>query len=220
MSTECGISDYRSQGGLWQKYQPVTFQEFLEDEDKRKEYWARKKEMFGTIRAALPGPGHLAMARFETSPHFLGLITQNIDGLHARAGSKKILELHGTNLETLCLGCEKTEDFEIVYARLLRGEEAPRCLACGGLLKPNTISFGQELDARTLYTAFDWAAQCDLMICAGSSLVVQPAASLPRRAKEAGAGLVLINREPTPLDPLADLAVHTDLGPFLNAGLP
>lgn len=219
ISTESGIADYRSRGGQYHSYRPITIQEFLADEGRRREYWAHKKEVFAAMREARPNAGHLALARLETSGHMLGVITQNIDGLHQLAGSTRVLEIHGTNRESVCLSCGRIEDFEIAYQRLCAGEAIPLCGVCGGLLKPNTISFGQELDARTLYTAFQWASECDLMVCAGSTLVVEPAASLPRRAREKGAKLVILNREPTPLDPLAGLVLQGELGTILTSAV-
>ena len=217
ISTESGISDYRSKGGLWERYQPVTFQEFLSDEEKRREYWRRKKELFVQMRDAEPNAGHRAIARLEKAGKLRGVITQNIDGLHHKAGSQKVLELHGTNREVICLACLKTGPFDPVAARLEAGEGIPLCLECGGLLKPNTISFGQALKPAVIEQAVDWAQSCDLMIAAGSTLVVEPAASIPRYAKNAGAWLVIINREPTPLDAYANLVVRATAGAFLGS---
>jgi len=219
ISTESGISDYRSQGGLWQRYQPVTIQEFTYDEEKRKEYWRRKKDMYGTIRNAEPSDGHKAAAELEKAGKCLGVITQNIDGLHRKAGSERVFELHGTNLEVICLHCGAVKHFDHAYDRLLAGEEAPLCLPCGGLLKPNTISFGQALDPAVLSASVDLAQKADLMICAGSTLIVEPAASMPRYACNAGAKLVIINHEPTPLDALAALVIHASIGQVLSAAL-
>lgn len=219
ISTESGISDYRSQGGLWQKYQPVTFQEFVESEEQRIEYWRRKKETYASMRDAEPNAGHKTLAALEEKGILKGIITQNIDGLHQKAGSRNVLEIHGTNMETLCLSCGKVEPFDLAYERLLQGETAPLCLTCGGLLKPNTISFGQNLDPDILGRSIRLAKSCDLMICIGSTLIVEPAASLPVTAKNYGAALVIINREPTPLDGIADLAVHTGIGDFLPHAL-
>jgi len=215
ISTESGIPDYRSKDGIWKRFQPITLQEFIADENQRIEYWRRKTEMYAVIRKAQPNAGHQALAAFEDAGKLLGLITQNIDGLHQKAGSKKILELHGTNMETICLDCGKIEHFDKVYERLLAGEEAPRCRGCQGLLKPNTISFGQNLNMGVLEMSAKWARTCDMMICAGSTLIVEPAASLPQTAKTYGAALVIINKEPTPLDGIADLVVHTAIGDFL-----
>lgn len=216
ISTESGVSDYRSQGGLWKKYQPVTIQEFLADEEKRREYWIRKKEMFSQIREAKPNLGHLAIATIEKRAEWAGLITQNIDGFHQLAGSLNILEIHGTNREAVCLNCEKNFPFEQIHDRLLAGEEIPFCEICGGLLKPNTISFGQALDQKVLNQAMDWAGHCDLMLAIGSTLIVEPAASLPRIASEAGATLVILNKDPTPLDDIANLVIHAPAGEFLD----
>lgn len=220
ISTESGISDYRSQGGLWDRYQVVTLQEFLTDENKRREYWRRKKAMFSQILSSRPNEGHLALARLEKSGKLAGIITQNIDGLHQEAGSRDVLEIHGTNREVICLDCGDRGPFHPVYERLVAGEEIPLCTACGGLLKPNTISFGQELDGDVLGRAFRLARECDLMIAAGSTLVVEPAASLPRTAKERGARLVIINRDGTPLDFMADLLLHDAIGITLGEAVP
>lgn len=215
ISTESGIADYRSKGGIWDRFQPVTIQEFLADEEKRREYWRRKKEMYAEMKEAKPNTGHEAIARLEKQDKLIGVITQNIDGLHQMAGNQKVLELHGTNREVVCLACEQVGPFDPVYQRLLLGEETPLCLRCGGFLKPNTISFGQALVVEVLNRAVEWARNSDLMLAVGSTLVVEPAASLPRLAKRAGANLVIINRDPTPLDSLADLVLHGAAGPIL-----
>ena len=220
ISTESGIPDYRSKGGLWDRFQPVTLQEFVSEPDKRREYWQRKRELYGQMREARPNAGHLAIARLEQQGKLLGVITQNIDGLHQQAGSARVLELHGTNREVVCLSCARTGPFDPVYERLLAGEEIPLCRECGGLLKPNTISFGQALDARVLDEAEAWAARCDLMLAVGSTLIVEPAASIPRHAKSRGARLAIVNRDSTPLDAVADLVLHGDAGPLLAGACP
>lgn len=240
ISTESGVSDYRSKGGIWDRFQPVTIQEFLADEGKRREYWRRKKEMYAEMREAEPNAGHRAIARLEKprkgggTPHagevtlpgrqagspLLGVITQNIDGLHQTAGNQRVVEIHGTNREVICLTCGRVDPFETAYERLLAGEEIPLCLHCGGLLKPNTISFGQALDPDVLNLAVTWARSCDLMLAVGSTLIVEPAASLPRLAKRAGAKLVIVNRDPTPLDSSADLVIRETAGPVLEAAIP
>lgn len=216
ISTESGIRDYRSQGGLWKEYRPVTLQEFLDSEDMRIEYWRRKKETFPSMQKAKPNSGHFAIAELEKQGKLLGLVTQNIDGLHAKAGNTKIIEIHGTNMETICLNCGMIESSAKVFPRLEK-EAAPRCLKCGGFLKPNTISFGQDLRAADLQQAFQWAKQCDLLLCIGSSLVVEPAASIPVRAKQYGATLVILNSESTPLDRFADLVIHAQIGAFFES---
>lgn len=218
MSTESGITDYRSKGGLWQRFQPVTIQEFLENTDKRCEYWRYKKELYQEMKRAKPNAGHLALARLEKSGFLAGVITQNIDGLHQMAGipPEKVLELHGTNRLTICLACNAQTGWEETLKRLEESEDIPLCLACGGMLKPATISFGQGLDSGVLTTASMWAQHCDLMLAVGSTLVVEPAASLPRIAKSHGAKLVIINLSETPLDPMADFLIREKSGTVLK----
>jgi NAD-dependent deacetylase len=218
ISTPSGISDYRSQGGIWNRYQPITYQEFIQDRDKRIEYWKRKKEMYLQIRDAKPNAGHLAITELEKRGKLLGVITQNIDGLHLRAGNSKVLELHGTNVEVICLDCEKITSFDPVYERLVSGEEVPLC-TCGGLLKPNTISFGQTLNPTVLNQAYEWVETCDMLLAVGSTLIVEPAASLPSMAKHSGASLAIVNREPTPLDDFADLVIHGDASVVLKEAI-
>ncbi len=222
ISTESGLSDYRSKGGLWDRFRPVYFQEFLSSESAREEYWARKKEFYGELKKARPNAAHLAVARLAKRKSFLGVITQNIDGLHQEAGvpSEKILELHGNNRRTLCLSCGAEEGWEATHDRLLKGEKAPRCRVCNGLQKPATVSFGESLDAAVLQKAYAWSRGCDLMLCVGSTLVVEPAASLPRLAKESGAKLVIVNMSETPLDGAADLVIRARAGEALAAAAP
>jgi len=215
ISTESGISDYRSQGGIYERYRPVTIQEFLADEDSRKEFWRRKKEFYTQLKNAKPNAAHLAIAQLEKRDKVKGVITQNIDGLHQAAGSKKVFEIHGTNLEIICLSCGDISTYQPTYQKLIEGIDIPLCEKCGGLLKTNTISFGQELNADTLQRSFQLARNCDLMIAIGSTLVVEPAASIPSRAKEMGAKLVIINRETTPLYTVADLNIGASAGDIL-----
>jgi len=214
ISTESGISDYRSKGGRWQRFTPVTIQEFQASEDKRKEYWRMKLELLESMNNAKPNDGHIAIAQLEKLGKLKGLITQNIDGLHLTAGNTrgKTIEIHGTNLETICLSCGDLQPWQKVYDILKEGVEVPLCEQCGGFLKPNTISFGQRLDQALLQKAFDWAADCDLLLAAGSTLVVEPAASIPRTAKSQGARLVIVTLSDTPLDSLADLKITESCG--------
>ncbi len=216
ISTESGISDYRSQGGVYERYRPVTIQEFMESEASRIEFWNRKKEFYRQLKSAQPNAGHITMAQIEKQGKALGVITQNIDGLHQAAGSQKVLEIHGTNKEVICLSCGEITPSEKSEQKLLAGEEILLCETCGGLLKTNTISFGQELNPAVLQQAFAWSKNCDLMIAVGSTLVVEPAASIPRRAKEYGAKLVIINRETTPLYTVADLNIGAAAGLILE----
>lgn len=216
ISTESGISDYRSLGGVYERYRPVTIQEFIESEESRMEFWRRKKEFYRQLQIAKPNSGHLAIAKLEQKGKVVGVITQNIDRLHQVAGSKQVLEIHGTNKEIICLTCGEITSSTATEAKLLAGIEIPLCESCGGLLKTNTISFGQELNPSVLQQAFAWARNCDLMIAVGSTLVVEPAASIPRRAKEYGAKLVIINRETTPLYTIADLNIGASAGEILK----
>ena len=201
LSTESGIPDFRSPGGVWSRYNPADFdfQNFLSRESSREKYWQMATEMYATIRR----PGRTP----PTGPSMgyrLGklevVITQNIDGLHERAGQApdKVIELHGTALHVTCLQCGKRYDRDQIQQRIAGGIKAPVCDDCRGPLKPATISFGQAMPERETREAFTRSAQADLFLVIGSSLVVQPAASLPLAAKRGGARLVIINRDPTP----------------------
>jgi len=214
ISTESGISDYRSKGGRWQRFTPVTIQEFKASDEKRKEYWRMKLDLLESLKDAKPNDGHIAIAKLEKLGYLKGLITQNIDGLHQAAGNTcdKIIEIHGTNLETICLSCSDLRPWQQVYKKLKSGIEVPLCEQCDGFLKPNTISFGQRLDQASLQKAFDWAADCDLLLAVGSTLLVEPAASIPRTAKSQGAFLCIVTHSETPLDSLADLKISESCG--------
>lgn len=221
ISTESGISDYRSQGGLWQRYQPVTIQEFLAEEGSRREYWRRKRELYGVMATVRPNQGHLALCELEKVGKLVGVITQNIDGLHQLSGipESKICEVHGTNRNTVCLKCGDITPWEKTAALLDQNVDVPRCGKCHGLLKPNTVSFGQSLDQAVLDRAAAWAGNCDLMLVVGSTLVVEPAASLPRAAKERGARLAIVTLSETPLDGLADIKIEYAIGSVLTEAL-
>lgn len=218
ISTESGISDYRSKGGIWDRFRPVTHQEFLAHEARRRAYWAQKKELYADIMSAVPNEGHQAIVQLDRVGKLIGVITQNIDELHQIAGlaSSKVLELHGTVRRTLCLDCQSETPWQETHKRLSQGEEVLTCLECGGLLKPATISFGQNLDPNVLNQAYAWTQQCDLLLAVGSTLIVEPAASLPRVAKDRGARLVIINLSATPLDNIADLVITDKAGRVLQ----
>ncbi len=218
VSTESGIADYRSQGGIWDQFQPVYLDEFIDDEQKRQLYWQRKLSMWQALKVATPGPAHHFFTGLGKEKKLLGLITQNIDGLHEKSGlaPQSIINLHGTSLEIICLSCSDIQPAEGFMDGLDLNEGSPLCLKCGGLLKPNTISFGQSLRSDDLIQAEELAKSCDLMIAAGSTLVVQPAATFPTLAKENGAKLVIITLSQTPLDDLADLVFNEPLGSFLQ----
>ncbi len=213
ISTESGIPDYRSQGGIWEKFQPVYLDEFIADENKRLLYWQRKKALWQGIKRAGAGKTHHFFAKLNECGKLLGLITQNIDGLHEKSGlpPEKICNLHGTNLEVVCLQCEHITPAHETLDDLDLEQGAPLCSRCGGLLKPNTISFGQALRPEDLFRSETLARSCDLIIAAGSTLLVQPAASYPLLAKQSGALLAIITLSETPLDPIADFVFHEKL---------
>ncbi len=219
MSTESGIPDFRSPGGVWDRYDPsdFDFHTFLSSEASRANYWRMSTEMYDSMKDARPNAGHLAIAELERMGKLDCLITQNIDDLHFKAGNSagRVLELHGTALHVSCLTCGRRYEREAVQARLAAGEKAPVCFECGGLLKPATISFGQAMPERETAEAYRRSQASDLFIVVGSSLVVHPAASMPVVAKQAGARLVIINRDGTACDALADIVINATAGPTM-----
>ena len=219
ISTESGIPDFRSPNGVWARNRTVYFDEFLRNEEDRIEYWRQKVESWPDMRDAEPNAGHLAFVELVRQGKLTALITQNIDRLHQRAGlsDEMVLELHGTTTEAVCLSCGDRVDMNQAVQRVLDGERAPQCRACRGYLKPATISFGQAMPQDVLSEAKRASESCDVFLAVGSSLVVQPAASLPLLAKHVGAKLIIINRTETPLDPMADLVVHDEIGKVLPA---
>jgi len=217
ISTESGIPDFRSPGGIWSKYRTVYFDEFIASAEARHEYWRQKAEGHREFSNAKPNLGHQVLARWEQAGKLRAVITQNIDELHQQAGSKYVLELHGTARKAGCLSCHVRFEIEPYVAYFLEHDAVPECPECGGILKHATVSFGQSLPAEVIAEAYSLASETDLMFAIGSSLVVTPAADLPRRAKEMGARLVIINRNETPLDPLADCVVRAEIGPTLAA---
>jgi NAD-dependent deacetylase len=219
MSTESGISDFRSPGGIWSRFDPseFTFQKFLASEESREKYWEFSTSSWGEMAAAKPNPGHHAIAELDSLGRLDCVITQNIDGLHQRSGipDEKVIELHGTAWWVNCLECGQRYPREQIQARLKGGIKVPRCDSCGGIMKPATISFGQAMPERETREAEKRAAACDLFLVAGSSLVVYPAAQMPLIAKDSGARLIIINLTPTPHDPYADITIHDKIGPAL-----
>jgi len=218
ISTESGIPDFRSPGGIWSRYDPneFTFQRFCASAETRRRYWEMGAGLYPLLRAAEPNPAHRALAAFERRGGLRRIITQNIDGLHQRAGTspQKIIEIHGTALAVACLSCERRRDRDEVQARFAAGDLDPRC-ECGGLLKPATISFGQAMPERETAQAFADAAAADVFLVVGSSLVVFPAASLPGVALEHGASLLIVNREETPYDANAVVVLRGSAGALL-----
>lgn len=216
VSTESGIPDFRSPGGLWQKYDPqdFTFQKFLSSASSREQYWKMSTEAFAAISRAKPNAAHLAIAELERMGLLDCVITQNIDGLHQLAGSSpsRVIELHGTSRTVSCLSCRKKWPRQEIHEMVLGGLKVPLCDACGGLLKPDTISFGQPMPERETEEAFKRSQEAGLFLVLGSSLLVQPAASMPVAAKQQGAKLVIVNRDKTSLDTLADLLIRDSCG--------
>ena len=217
ISTESGIPDYRSPSGVWANNRVVEYQEFISSRPGRIEAWRQKALVWPEMRSAKPNAGHRALVDLEKRGKLLAMITQNIDGLHQRAGHDpaKVIELHGTMLEAVCLTCENRIPMDEAMTRIELGDPAPECDKCGGLLKPATISFGQAMPQDEMQRAVEACYCCDLFIAVGSSLVVHPAATLPALAKENGAALIIINRTPTPLDGVADLVLHEEIGKVL-----
>ena len=220
LSTESGIPDFRSPGGIWEKYDPADFyfQKFVSDENARVKYWQMSTEFYDTIKEAMPNRGHLAIKILEDRGKLLAVVTQNIDNLHHKAGNspEKIIELHGTVISVSCLSCRKAYERDEIQNRLSSGITVPYCDDCGGILKPDTISFGQAMPQEAMERSIRYAGQCDLCIVLGSSLVVYPAASVPIHAVRSGSRLMIINREPTPQDAEADLVIRMSVSDALE----
>jgi NAD-dependent deacetylase len=216
ISTECGIPDFRSPGGLWTRNQPIPFDAFMASAEMRAEAWRRRFAMDEQFRAARPGRGHLALAALYRMGKSPGVITQNIDNLHQMSGiaAEAVVELHGNTTYATCLDCGERFELEPVKQHFDAVGQPPEC-GCGGYIKTATVSFGQSMPVEAMRRAEDMTRSSDLFIAIGSSLVVWPAAGFPLMAKRAGAKLVIINREPTELDGMADLVVHHDIGTVL-----
>lgn len=219
ISTESGIPDYRSAGtGLWNKMKPIEFQDFIASEEVRRESWRRRFSGGRKMESAKPNNGHKAVAKLVEQGKAIGVITQNVDNLFQAAGidDERIVELHGNATYARCLDCglrREMADLEQEFQRL--GHVGP-CGRCGGIIKSATISFGQAMPEEAMRRANALTEQCDLMLTMGSTLVVYPAAAFPEHCKRLGGKLVIMNREPTPLDGIADLVVHGELGAALS----
>ena len=218
ISTESGISDFRSPGGVWDRYRIVTYQEFIASHEARVEYWQMKKELIHEMRGAKPNHAHMALAELEQLGKLKALITQNIDGLHQDAGSspEMVIELHGTNKKAVCIQCGRIWPIEEIQDRLEKGDLDPQCDACHGYIKPATISFGQPMPEKEMRRAYACASDCDLFFMIGSSLQVEPAASIPPSASRAGADLVFINRTETLWDHLATVIFRENAGDVMR----
>jgi NAD-dependent deacetylase len=224
ISTESGIPDFRGPEGLWtrnpQAQRMFTLQTYVSDPEVRRQSWRNRRDH--PAWTAEPNAGHQALVDLERSGRLRAIVTQNIDGLHQRAGSDpaRVIEMHGTLWSAECLGCRRRVPMAGVLDRVDRGEEDPPCEVCGGLLKSATISFGQALDRDVLRTATAAAGDCDVFVAIGTSLTVQPAATLPDLARSAGARLVVVNAEPTPYDVVADAVVREPIGQVLPRLVP
>jgi len=219
ISTECGIPDFRSPGGLWTKNKPIPFDEFLGSQEARNESWRRRFAMDGHFGAARPGRGHLALASLYRAGKVPGVVTQNIDNLHQASGiaPRDVIELHGNTTFAHCLDCDERYELDWVRGRMDAGNGcAPDCPDCGGFIKTATVSFGQAMPDAAMQRAQDLAQSCDLFLAIGSSLLVWPAAGFPLLAKRHGARLAIINREATEFDAVADLVVRQDIGTVLE----
>ena len=218
ISTECGIPDFRSPGGIWTKMRPIEFSDFLASREARDESWRRRFAMEQQFGGAAPGRGHRALASLYKSGKSPGLITQNIDNLHQASGiaSEHVIELHGNTTYATCLDCALRYELPWVRERFEADKRAPECTACGGFIKTATVSFGQSMPVDAMRRAEELTLRADLYIAIGSSLVVWPAAGFPVLAKRNGARLVIINREPTDFDDAADLVVRQDIGDVLE----
>ncbi|HEX2289674.1 MAG TPA: Sir2 family NAD-dependent protein deacetylase [Pseudonocardiaceae bacterium] len=217
ISTESGIPDYRGPGGVWERNAPPTLSDFRENLETRRQYWEERRERYPALRDTEPNAGHLALARLHSAGRLSHVITQNIDGLHQKAGSDpdRTIELHGTAHRVRCLDCGASWPAAEIQTRL-ELELLPACEICGGMLRAATILFGQQMPEDALRNAFSVARTTDLMLVVGSSLVVQPAARLPQIAVASGARLAIVNNEPTPLDSLADVVVRSSAGAVLR----
>jgi NAD-dependent deacetylase len=221
ISTESGIPDFRSPGGVWSKMKPIYFQEFVGSEARRREAWTRVFSGAAGWVGKEPNAGHFAAARLVQSGRAAAIITQNVDNLHQASGvsERRVIELHGNASYATCLACGLRHELEELRPIFVDRGEIPVCRACGDLVKTATISFGQQMPEEPMLRAEAETQQCDLFLVLGSSLVVTPAALFPARAKQYGARLVIVNRDETPLDDVADLVLHDEIGPTMTAAM-
>jgi NAD-dependent deacetylase len=222
MSTESGIPDFRSPGGVWSRMQPIYFQDFVASEEKRREAWGRAFSGAAGWTGAKPNSGHFAVARLVQSGKAGVVITQNVDNLHQDSGvaEDRVIELHGNAGYAKCLECGLRHELADLKGPFVDAGVLPGCRACGGIVKTATISFGQPMPAGPVARAEAAARACDLFLVLGSSLVVYPAAGLPMIARRNGAALAIVNREPTDQDQFADLVLHDEIGPVLQTVAP
>ncbi len=218
ISTESGIPDFRSPGGIWTRYKPIYFDDFMASDEMRRESWRRKFATDETMLKAEPNAGHRALAKLVEQGRMSAIITQNVDGLHQRSGvpDSKVIELHGNATYASCLDCGHRHELEPIKKAFLGAGKLPLCVKCDGIVKTATISFGQAMPEIPMARAQDETLGCDLFMVLGSSLVVYPAAGFPRIAKRKGAKLVILNRDPTDQDDEADMVIHGEIGPTMS----
>jgi NAD-dependent deacetylase len=217
ISTESGISDYRSKGGIWDQFKPVYYEEFLSSKDARIEHWRQKMELYDDLVKAKPNPAHLGVAAFKEMGFLEAVITQNIDGLHQAAGlpDEMIIELHGNSTRAKCLKCGAIISIAEAHQRISAGDSAPEC-ECGGYLKTDTISFGQAMPVAEMEKATALSRSCDVFLVIGSMLIVHPAASLPALAQQSGAFTAIINLSETPYDKMFDVLIRGKAGEVIQ----
>ena len=218
ISTESGIPDYRSQGGIWDRFRPVYFDEFMSSRESREEYWRRWVELYSGLLAARPNPAHLALADLCGAGLLEAVITQNVDNLHQESGipPEKVIELHGNTRRIRCMHCRELVPTDDVWERLNSGDTAPEC-TCGGYLKPDTISFGQSMPEGEVKRATELSSTSNFFMVVGSTLLVQPAAHMPFFAKNHGAFLAIVNLSETPCDNICDVLIQAEAGKVLPA---
>jgi NAD-dependent deacetylase len=222
MSTESGIPDFRSPGGVWSRIKPIDYDSFLHNEDARREAWQRTFSGTAGWVGAKPNEGHFAIARLVDAGKVSHVITQNVDNLHQNAGvpPNQVIELHGNASYATCLSCGLRHELKDLRDPFLQHGTLPACRACGRIVKTATISFGQPMPVEAMRRAEAASRECDLFIVFGSSLLVYPAAALPMVAKSNGAALVIVNREPTDMDSKADVVIHAEIGAVLRETVP
>ena len=220
ISTESGIPDFRSKDGIWTKVQPIEFQDFISSAEMRRESWRRKTAFDNVMNQAVPNDGHNALKTLYDRGKLKRVVTQNVDGLHQASGvpAEHVIELHGNATFAACLSCKKRYELEPIITAFRERDELPVC-DCGGIIKTATISFGQPMPEQEMSAAEDWSRKADLLLVLGTSLVVYPAAMLPRLTKQAGGRFAILNRDPTDYDAIADLVLHEEIGPTLAAAV-
>ncbi|MDZ7816998.1 MAG: Sir2 family NAD-dependent protein deacetylase [Planctomycetota bacterium] len=218
VSTESGIPDFRSPGGVWSKYRMITYQEFLADNEARKEQWALHRDMYEGFKDCRPNAAHYGIAKLYEKGAVEAVVTQNIDSLHQEAGvsDEDVIELHGNEKKVKCLDCSRLYGREDIQRQLLDGTEVPLCPECGGIMKTTTIWFGEQLPKNAIDRSFELASSCECCMVVGSSLQVYPAALIPEQAVRSGAKLIVINRDPTPLDEHAEEVIGGKAGEALK----